>query len=154
MEYLNCHHTNPLAPMYSCTCTSSTHDPHDTIRELQTYFCWVPVSGTSALQVTWGCTEANRYSRGPGQKLRLWPSPLLGRTAAWWGRIISDLSKQCTRGANHLNSPHPHFSTIWTALQTPGTHPTTFQTMQDTECVDVTHAALRPFYSHKELIWN
>lgn len=80
---------------------------------------WVPVSGISALQVTWGCTNTNWYSRGPGQKLRL-----SERTAARWGRIISNGSEQCTRGANHFNSPHPRCSTLWTALQTPGIHPT------------------------------
>lgn len=33
LEYLNCHHTNPLALMYSCTCSSSIHV---TIRKLLT----------------------------------------------------------------------------------------------------------------------
>lgn len=39
MEYLNCHHTNPAAPTYSCTCSSSIRDTHDMIGELQTSGC-------------------------------------------------------------------------------------------------------------------
>lgn len=116
---MNCHHANPLVPMYqnplvpgtktSGTGSSSIYDTHDTLGELQTYFCCMPVSGTSALQVTWGCTKANWHSRGPGQNLWLWPSSLSRRTAAWWGRITSDLSKWCTREANHLTHTFPLF---------------------------------------------
>lgn len=48
-----------LCTKISGTCSSSVYDTHDTVGELQTYFCCVPVSGTSALQVTWGWTKAN-----------------------------------------------------------------------------------------------
>lgn len=128
----------PAAP------ASTTHRPQSGI-----HFSWVPASGISALLVTQGRTEANWYSREPGQKMHLWHLSLIGRTEAWWGRIISDLSEECTGRANHLTSPHPCYFTIWTALQAPGTHDTTFKSMQSTECVYWTCSPRAISQSHK-----
>lgn len=150
LEYLSCHHTNPLALMYSCTCSSFIHV---TIRELLT-----SVECLSLFKSREGVQEQTEIPEGQDRSCNCDPL-LTGKDCSMMRQNNFWSLKTAYRGKLSHFPSSTHFSTVWTVLQTPGTHPKVFFKQclvkgQDSERVCMTHTALRLFYIHKELIWN
>lgn len=143
VEYLNCHH-KPCGTTYSCTCSSSIRDTHDTIGELQTSGC--PSRAFLLSKSPEGVQTQTDIPEG-------WDRSWGYRKGLQHGEAGSFLMAQnSVLGGQPFQFPSPTLLHSLNCLA--DTWHTSHRFLNNTECVHMTYAALRPFYSHKELIRN